>query len=214
MRDFFRRLFGRDAGFAGLGKSREDMSDVMMIVGLGNPGDRYGGTRHNVGFAVVDRLASRLGVEVKKKKFGSLFCECVFEGKKVLLLKPQQYMNCSGQVVATAKGFYRAEIDNLIVVTDDMSLQPGRIRIRSKGSAGGHNGLSDIIARLGSNEFGRLRVGIGRSEVIAAKDYVLGRPTSDERAAIEKAIEAAEQALLCWIREGIDPAMNRFNRTD
>ena len=208
---FFRRLFGRNSGFSGLGESREDMSDVMMIVGLGNPGSRYDGTRHNVGFSVVDRLASRLGVDVKKKKFGGFFCESVFEGKKVLLLKPQQYMNCSGQVVVTAKGFYRCEIDKLIVVTDDMALEPGRIRIRSKGSAGGHNGLSDIIGKLGSNEFGRLRVGIGRSEVIAAKDYVLGRPTSDERGAIEKAIEAAEQGLLCWIREGIDVAMNRFN---
>lgn len=208
---FFRRLFGQDAGFAGVPGSVEDMSDVMMIVGLGNPGSKYDGTRHNVGFAVVDRLAGRLGVDVKKKKFGGLFCECVFEGKKVLLLKPQQYMNCSGQVVATAKGFYRGDIGNLMVVTDDMSLDPGRIRIRSKGSAGGHNGLSDIIGKLGSDEFGRMRVGIGRSEVIAGRDYVLGRPTSDERGAIEKAIEAAEQGLLCWMREGIDLAMNRFN---
>jgi len=205
---FFRRLFGQDAGF---GESTEDMSEVMIIVGLGNPGSKYDGTRHNVGFEVVDRLAGRLGVDIKKKKFGGLFCESVFEGKKVLLLKPQQYMNLSGQVVATVMGFYRGEIGNVMVVTDDMALDSGRVRIRSKGSAGGHNGLNDIISKLGNNEFGRLRIGIGRSDVIAARDYVLGRPTSDEKAAIDNAIEAAEQGLLCWIREGIDAAMNKYN---
>lgn len=212
MLSFLQRLFGRRAdSVIVLPESIEEMSDIKMIVGLGNPGSKYEGTRHNVGFEVVDRLADRLGVKVSKKKFGGFFCECVFEGTKVLLLKPQQYMNCSGQVVATANGFYRVGVGGLMVVTDDMALEPGRIRIRAKGSAGGHNGLSDIISRVGGGEFGRLRVGIGQSEMIAGRDYVLGRPSSDERAAIETAIETAEQCLLCWIREGIDSAMNRYN---
>lgn len=212
MFSFLQRLFGRFAGpVSELPESIEEMSDIKMIVGLGNPGSKYEGTRHNVGFEVVDRLAGRLGVKVTKKKFGGLFCECVFEGTKLLLLKPQQYMNCSGQVVATASGFYRVGVESLMVVTDDMALEPGRVRIRAKGSAGGHNGLSDIIACVGGDEFARLRVGIGQNERIVARDYVLGRPSADERAAIEKAIEIAEQGLLCWIREGIDSAMNRYN---
>ncbi len=212
MFSFLQRLFGRCAGSVSeLPESVEDMSDIKMIVGLGNPGSKYEGTRHNVGFEVVDRFADRLGVKVSKKKFGGFFCECVFEGTKVLLLKPQQYMNCSGQVVATAGGFYRVGVEGLMVVTDDMALEPGRIRIRANGSAGGHNGLSDIIARLGGGEFARLRVGIGQNERIAASDYVLGRPSSDERTAIEKSLETAEQGLVCWIREGIDSAMNKYN---
>ena len=212
MYSFLQSLFGRFAGSVReLPESIEEMSDIKMIVGLGNPGSKYEGTRHNVGFEVVDRLADRLGVKVSKKKFGGFFCECVFEGTKVLLLKPQQYMNCSGQVVATATGFYRVGVAGLMVVTDDIALEPGRVRIRAKGSAGGHNGLSDIIARVGGGEFARLRVGIGQSERIASRDYVLGRPSAEERAAIEKAIEIAEQGLLCWIREGIDSAMNRYN---
>ena len=212
MFSLLRKLFGRRGDSVRvLPECIEEMSDIKMIVGLGNPGSKYEGTRHNVGFEVVDRLADGLGVKVSKKKFGGLFCECVFEGTKLLLLKPQQYMNCSGQVVATAKGFYRVGADEMMVVTDDMALEPGRIRIRAKGSAGGHNGLSDIIDRLGGGEFGRLRVGIGQSEMIEGRDYVLGRPSVDEKAAIEKAKETAEQSLLCWIREGIDAAMNKYN---
>ena len=188
-----------------------DGSDVLMIVGLGNPGKEYERTRHNVGFDVVDAFARQYGIEVKKKKFGGLVGDGMIGGKKVLLLKPQKYMNLSGQVVATAVGFYRLSIDNIIVVTDDMALEPGRIRLRAKGSAGGHNGLSDIKNKLGSQDYARLRIGIGKDEHIIARDYVLGRPKPDERVLIDEAVVRAKEALFCWVNEGIAPAMNKYN---
>lgn len=184
---------------------------MKMIVGLGNPGSKYAGTRHNIGFEVVDALAEQLGVEVKKKKFGALVGESISGDRKLILLKPQQYMNCSGQVVATAKGFYKLGIEQLLVVTDDMALDAGQLRIRSKGSAGGHNGLKDIIEKLGSPEFSRLRIGIGKDDRIVGKDYVLGKISEKDREPIAKAIETAQQAVMCWVREGVDRAMNKFN---
>jgi len=184
---------------------------MKMIIGLGNPGAEYSGTRHNVGFDVIDGLADRLGVKIKKQKFGALTGECVFGESKLMLLKPQSYMNRSGQVLATARGFYKLAIENVIVITDDMALEPGRIRIRAKGSAGGHNGLADIIARLGTNEFARLRIGIGSSGRQVSKDYVLTKPGAEDRELIGKAAERAKEAVLFWAREGIDAAMNKFN---
>jgi len=189
----------------------KDASDVLMIVGLGNPGKEYERTRHNVGFNVVDAFGRQYGIEVKKKKFGGLVGDGMIGGKKVLLVKPQKYMNLSGQVVATAVGFYRLSIDNIIVVTDDMALEPGRIRLRAKGSAGGHNGLSDINNKLGCQDYARLRVGIGRSEYIIARDYVLSKPTADEKELIDEAVRRSTEALVCWVNEGIAPAMNKYN---
>jgi len=178
---------------------------------LGNPGAEYVGTRHNAGFDVIDGLARQLGVDVKKKKFGGLVCRCGLDERTLILLKPQQYMNRSGHVVATATGFYKLSLEDVIVVTDDMALEPGRIRIRSKGSSGGHNGLQDIIARLGGSEFARVRVGIGQSAEQDAADYVLGRPGEQERHLIAEAVQRAREAVICWVKEGIDVAMNKFN---
>ena len=182
-----------------------------MIVGLGNPGTGYAGTRHNAGFEVVDGLAGQLQVDVKKKKFGALLGECSFDGIKLILLKPQQYMNRSGQVVATAAGFYRLSLGNIIVITDDMALEPGRIRIREKGSSGGHNGLGDIIGKLGTDEIARLRIGIGDSGSEIAEKYVLNKPAKEDRELMDKAVEKAREAIICWIREDADTAMNKFN---
>ena len=195
----------------GRAEASGDMAKIKMIVGLGNPGREYAGTRHNAGFDVIDSLARQLGVDVKKKKFGGLFGQCALDDKAVMLLKPQRYMNCSGEVVATAKGFYKLAIEEIVVVTDDMALEPGRIRIRRKGSSGGHNGLEDIIARLGSDEFARLRIGIGQSAEQNATDYVLRRPGDEEKELIGKAVEKASQAVICWVKEGVDAAMNKFN---
>ena len=184
---------------------------MKLIVGLGNLGKEYDGTRHNVGFDIVDALASRFGVSVKKKKFGGLIGECNFEETKLLLLKPQKYMNRSGQVVATAAGFYRVPVEDIIVLADDMALEPGRIRIRSKGSSGGHNGLGDIIEKFGSEEFVRLRVGIGSCGVEAGESYVLGRPTAEQRKLIAAAVERSVDAIVCWLSEGVEAVMNKYN---
>jgi len=182
-----------------------------MIVGLGNPGDEYADTRHNTGFKVIDSLAETVGIKVKKRKFGARFELGEFAGKKLILLKPWQFMNRSGQAVATAAGFYKINIRDLMVVTDDMDLEPGRIRLRYKGSAGGHNGLADIIQKLGTNEFARCRVGIGRCAEVDTVGYVLDKPQEDEKPLLTAAIEQARNAVLCWIEFGIETAMNKFN---
>ena len=182
-----------------------------MIVGLGNPGDEYADTRHNTGFKVIDSLAEAVGIKVQRRKFGARFETGEFVGKKLILLKPWKYMNRSGQAVATAAGFYKINIRQLMVVTDDMDLEPGRIRLRYKGSAGGHNGLADIIQKLGTNEFARCRIGIGRSAEADTVGYVLDKPLEDEKPLLTEAIERARNAVLCWIEYGIDTAMNKFN---
>jgi PTH1 family peptidyl-tRNA hydrolase len=186
-------------------------ASMKLIVGLGNPDNKYDQTRHNVGFMVVDALAERFGATVRRKKFNALAEEVHAEDTKLLLLKPQQYMNRSGHAVATAAGFYKLSPVDILVVTDDMALDVGRIRLRAKGSAGGHNGLKDIIARLGSDDFGRLRVGIGDSGRMDAAAYVLSRFSADEREVIDRVVRTAVDAICCWLRDGADIAMTRYN---
>ena len=185
-----------------------------MVVGLGNPGGEYEDTRHNAGFKVIDSLAEALRIELRREKFGGRFGSGGYAGEKLILLKPWRFMNASGQVVATAVGFYKLSLCNLLVISDDMSLEPGRIRIRAQGSAGGHNGLADIMEKLGTNEFGRLRIGIGSRGEGAAVEYVLDRPTELQKPVLNEAIERARDAVLFWIKYGIDKAMSEFNRSD
>ena len=187
------------------------MDDMKMIVGLGNPGDKFTDTRHNTGFKVIDSLAEKLGIKVKTRKFGARLGTGEYTNKKLILLKPWRFMNRSGQAVATAMGFYKLAVGQLIVVTDDMDLEPGRIRIRAKGSAGGHNGLADIIEKLGTNGFARCRIGIGRSAEADTVSYVLDEPAVDQESLLAEAIERARDAVLCWIEYGIESAMNKFN---
>ncbi|MEJ2700876.1 MAG: aminoacyl-tRNA hydrolase [Sedimentisphaerales bacterium] len=188
------------------------MSDMKLVAGLGNPGGDYAETRHNVGFRVVDLLAKTLDIEVRKRKFGARFGLGEFASNKVIVLKPWQFMNRSGQAVATAVGFYKLDVADVLVVTDDMDLEPGRIRLRAKGSAGGHNGLADIIAKLGTNAVARCRVGIGRTHEQDAVEFVLSRPAESERSLLDAAIERARDAVLCWVERGIETTMNQYNR--
>ncbi|MHC4221490.1 MAG: aminoacyl-tRNA hydrolase, partial [Planctomycetota bacterium] len=164
---------------------------MKMIVGLGNPGKEYVGTRHNAGFDVIDSLAEQLGIEVKKKKFGALIGTGQFNGKKLILVKPVRFMNCSGQVIATVAGFYKLDLEDLLVISDEMAIEAGKIRVRAKGSAGGHNGLADIIEKLGTGQFSRLRVGIGQSGIRDTVNFVLAKPTPDERELIAEATAKA-----------------------
>ena len=188
------------------------MAEVKLVVGLGNPGPEYAETRHNLGFKVIEALDDALGIEVKKGKFGARVGEGRHAGRKLILMKPWTFMNRSGTPVATAVGFYKLDLDDLMVVTDDMALEPGRVRVRARGSAGGHNGLADIVERLGTNAFARCRVGIGGCPGPWAVDYVLGRPPQEERPLLNEAIGKARDAVLCWIEFGLERTMNEFNR--
>lgn len=192
-------------------KSEESAAGWYVIVGLGNPGPAYEKTRHNVGFAVIDRLAEMLGASAEKKKFGARIAEAQTDGRKVLLVKPETFMNRSGQPVATVMGFYRLGLERLLVIADDAALETGRIRLRPKGSSGGHKGLADIIEKLKSEEFARLRVGIGSCSAERMVEYVLSRPSAQEQTLLEEAVAKAAEAALCWVRHGLQEAMNRYN---
>jgi peptidyl-tRNA hydrolase, PTH1 family len=198
---------------------------MRIIVGLGNPGREYAGTRHNVGFEVIDRLAARFGWIARADEFDRLargrFDGLAMDGttgpgqeQRLMLLKPMTYMNRSGGAVRAAMDFYRLEPAQLLVVLDDLALPAGRIRLRSGGSSGGHNGLRDIEQALGTNDYPRLRIGIDPPpQFVPGKDYVLGRFTEAQRQAIEPALDRAADAAMVWIVQGIEPAMNRFNAT-
>ncbi len=184
-----------------------------LLVCLGNPGIKYSNTRHNVGFHAADALARRCGVKFDKLKFHALTGVAVLGGEKVLVMKPQTMMNLSGQAVQQAAHFYKLPPERVLVIFDDVSLPVGKLRVRPGGSAGGHNGVKDIIARLGSSEFPRVKIGVG-AKPSADTDlaaWVLGRPTAAEWKTLEDVIERALDAAECVIAEGTDKAMNRFN---
>jgi PTH1 family peptidyl-tRNA hydrolase len=187
---------------------------MKMIVGLGNPDKKYAETRHNVGFKVIDILGGVLGIEVNKNSFGGQLGKGEYAGSHVLLLKPMQYMNRSGQPVADAMGFYKIDINDVLVVLDDMWLEPGQIRLRAKGSAGGHNGLADVVEKLGTEDVPRLRVGIGQCRTGEAVGYVLSEPGPIEAEQVKQGIDRARDAAICWLSEGIDAAMTKHNRFD
>ncbi len=186
---------------------------MRLIVGLGNPGSQYEGSRHNVGFRVIDALAKRAGVRVGERRFRALLGRGEVNGQDVMLAKPLTYMNRSGFAVRAIVGWYGLEASDMMVVVDDMALELGRIRIRPKGSDGGHNGLRSIIELIGTEDFPRLRVGIGRPRPGEdAVSYVLGWFERKELAAVSEAVSRAADALEAWLDLGIDGAMNEFNK--
>ena len=185
---------------------------MKLVVGLGNPGRKYEDTRHNVGFLVARKLAALISASPSRDRFEGEFAEGNCDGEKLLVLCPQTYMNASGQSVRKAFDFYKLEIDEVLVVCDDLNLDCGRLRLRPKGSAGGQNGLKDIIRHLDSEHFPRLRVGIGRPpEGWTVTDYVLGKFASSEHDLVEAATTRAAYAAIEWIKSGIGPAMNQYN---
>lgn len=187
---------------------------MKLVVGLGNPGPAYQDTRHNVGFEVLDRLARRFAPgEIARAKFHGSLIEAVIDSQRTLLLKPTTYMNRSGQAVAEAVRFFKMPPEtDLLVIVDDIALACGSIRVRVSGSAGGHNGLSDIQQKLGSGEYARLRIGIDHPGSIPQKDYVLGKFRPDQQELVEPALEDAVAASRCWVTHGPTEAMNRYNR--
>ena len=185
---------------------------MYIIAGLGNPTKEYDKTRHNVGFAVIDRLADRYGIDVSERKHKALCGRGAIEGQKVLLLKPQTFMNLSGESIRAAMDYYKVTPEELIVVYDDISLEPGQLRIRLKGSAGGHNGIKNIIAHLGTQEFPRVKVGIGAKPLrMDLADYVLSRFGSGEQKPMDEAFQEAAQAVAAMLTDGPERAMNHYN---
>jgi PTH1 family peptidyl-tRNA hydrolase len=184
---------------------------VKLVVGLGNPGRRYVGTRHNVGFEVVDLLAGGAGAGVCQSRFQSAVIHLREDSQHVVLLKPQQFMNRSGLSVRQAADFFQIAMEDLLVVCDDINLPMGKLRIRARGSHGGHNGLRDIQLHLGSPDYPRLRIGVGAPPQGQAVGHVLGRFAPAEKPVMAEAITQATQAVSVWIRQGIDVCMNQFN---
>jgi PTH1 family peptidyl-tRNA hydrolase len=196
---------------------------MKLIVGLGNPGREYAGTRHNIGFEVIDRLAERFGWSsagdfdrVARGKFESLAADGSVSlpggSQKVLLLKPLTFMNVSGRAVQAAVAFYQLATDEVMIVLDDLALASGRIRLRADGSSGGHNGLKDIERALGTNTYPRLRVRIDPPpQRVPGRDYVLGRFSDQQRTLIDKAVERSCEAVEMWMDKGLTAAMNKFN---
>ena len=184
---------------------------MFVIAGLGNPGKKYEKTRHNMGFLVIDKLAEKNDIKVNKIKHKSLVGDGFISGQKALLVKPQTYMNLSGEAIREIVDYYDVYMEDLIVIYDDFDIELGTLRIRKKGSAGSHNGMKNIIQHLHDSDFPRIRLGIGKSGNLDWKDFVLGKLGSEEQKLIDEAVEKAADAIMCILEKGIDKAMNEYN---
>ena len=184
-----------------------------LVVGLGNPGPKYDWTRHNMGFLVIDELAEREKIPVQKLKFKALTNTVVIGDRSVLLMKPTTYMNLSGGAVGEAARFYKIPPEHVLVISDDISLTTGKLRIRPGGSAGGHNGLKSIIQHLGSDQFPRIKVGVGMPQQAGYEvvDWVIGKPMGEDQKVLLQTLEKAAQAIPAVIAQGPQKAMNQFN---
>ncbi|MBQ1400712.1 MAG: aminoacyl-tRNA hydrolase [Firmicutes bacterium] len=184
---------------------------MHIITGLGNPGRKYENTRHNLGFITVDRLAEEHGISVTKSKHKALIGEGRISGQKVLLVKPQTFMNLSGEAVRAVMDYYKEPVENLLVIYDDADIPAGAVRIRKKGGAGTHNGMRSVVSCLGDDGFARIRIGIGTQDDRDIVDHVLGGFTREETDVMREAVLTAVSAVECMLSEGIDIAMNEYN---
>ena len=185
---------------------------MYLIAGLGNPSKTYEGTRHNVGFSMIDALADAFQIDVTTKKHKAIVGRGVIEGMKVILAKPQTYMNLSGESIREIADFYKIDPENMIIIYDDISLDVGRLRIRKKGSAGGHNGIKNIIAHLGTDVFPRIKVGVGeKPQGWDLADYVLSKYSKEEQQALREASDDVIGAVKFMVMDNIDAAMNQYN---
>jgi len=185
---------------------------MKLIVGLGNPGKEYEKTRHNVGFMVIDELLKRLGSPKEKEKFGGLFYEYVVLENKIILLKPQNYINLSGEVINKYINYYDIKVEDIIIINDDMDLDIGKYRLKPSGSSAGHNGLKNIEQNLKTDEYKRLKIGISNDKTIEAKNYVLGKFNSEELKTIKSVVDAAANIIEEYLDIGFEELMNKYNR--
>ncbi len=203
----FKKFFQRRA------KEEGESAPMKLVVGLGNPGKKYDRTRHNVGFEVIDKCQERLKIELDQSKFKGAYGFSRVNGKKVFLLKPLTYMNLSGEAIVPLMNYFKIDKEDLLVVYDDLDLPPGKIRLRQKGSHGGHNGIRSIIQHLGTDQFNRIRIGIGRPDQgIAVPDYVLGSFSPDERQKVEVSLDKSAEAVEAWTEKDFLKVMNDFNQ--
>ena len=185
---------------------------MKLIIGLGNPEQDYSGTRHNMGFDVINELSKNYDIEVNKNKFKSLFGDGIIEGQKVVLLKPQTFMNLSGEAVNEVVSFYKIPLEDILVIYDDLDIEPGKIRIRKSGSPGSHNGIKSVTHFLKSNDFARVRVGIGKPDSnIDLIEYVIGGIDENEKEILKLGVSKAVEAIIEIIKNNIDSAMNKYN---
>lgn len=185
---------------------------MYLIVGLGNPEEEYANTRHNMGFNTINEIAKKNNIQVTKRKFKALCENAIIQGEKVILLKPQTYMNLSGESIKEAVDFYGVESEKIIIIYDDIDVEKGKIKIRKKGGAGSHNGMKSIVEELKTTEFIRIRIGIGQPEFKNDMiNYVIGTISKEEKEILDKGVEKAEKAVEEILKNGIDIAMNKFN---
>lgn len=185
---------------------------MYLIVGLGNPEEEYNNTRHNMGFETINKLANQYDIKINKSKFKGLYGSGIIEEEKVILLKPQTYMNLSGQSIKEVVDFYKIDLDKIIVIYDDIDIEPGLIKLRKNGGPGTHNGMKSVVQELNSNDFKRIRVGIGMPEHKGDLiNHVLGAIPENEKEKLDKATTYAKDAIIEILKNGIDIAMNKFN---
>jgi peptidyl-tRNA hydrolase, PTH1 family len=191
----------------------EEVGNMKLIVGLGNPGRQYEQTRHNIGFEVIDRLSDQFGIPLNQSKLKGFYGIGFYKGEKILLLKPLTYMNLSGESIRAIMDYYQIDMENFLVVFDDLDLPVGKIRLRQKGSAGGHNGIKSTISHLGTQQFNRIRVGIDRPvSGMNIADYVLGRFQKEEQVEIQEAVKKSAEACESWLTNPFLQVMNEFNQ--
>ena len=184
---------------------------IKLIVGLGNPGENYTNTRHNIGFMTLDKFTSSRNVKFDKQKFSGVYAEELINGDKIIYLKPQKYMNLSGEVVKDFVNYFKIEIENILIINDDLNLPVGKVRLRSKGSSGGHNGLKNIELHLGTQGYKRLKIGIGNEFKNDMKDFVLGKFTKSEMEILEKQFSETNEILLSFLNEKFENLMCKYN---
>ena len=185
---------------------------MKLIVGLGNPGKEYENTRHNIGFMVLDDYANKKNLTFSKSKDGGLYIKTCIENEEVILLKPQKYINLSGEVVIKFVKYYKINIDDILIINDDLDIELGKYKLKYKGSSGGHNGLKNIELHLGTQQYKRLKIGISNNKLLDTKDYVLGKLSSDEKLKLQTVINISSEIIDDYLHINFDKLMNKYNK--